>query len=144
MGELLHYQLTAVNTGKLPLRQIVLHDSVPEHSVLDPDSLSSDASYTGTGAGNVITWTTTEDLAPDEVLLRSFSVIPVTAGSVSNTAELSAADLPVAQISNSVVTTIMPLVEPPPVEPPPVEPPPPQQPPAPPALNPRIYDNGFE
>jgi uncharacterized repeat protein (TIGR01451 family) len=140
VNESLRYQLTAVNTGRVPLRQVVLSDVVPEHSVLDPQSLSSDASYTGTGAGSVITWTTARDLAADDVLLRSFSVIPVMEGNLSNTAELSAANFPNAQISNTIITVVLPQSSEPPVEEPPVE----EPPAAPPALTPRIYSNDFE
>jgi uncharacterized repeat protein (TIGR01451 family) len=75
-GQVLTYTLTTLNTGVDEMTNVVITDTVPQHTTLISTSFDSgDAAFSGIIAGSVITWTTGENLTTGTVLSRTFAVI---------------------------------------------------------------------
>lgn len=107
IGEHLTYTLTVSNPFETTVTGVVLTDSVPANTVLESDSLSADASYSGLDAGSTITWTTNMDLAQGQSLQRTFRVVATAGALVTNTAYLSTGVNSGLLPSNSVETMVL-------------------------------------
>ncbi|MDX1522553.1 MAG: DUF11 domain-containing protein, partial [Anaerolineae bacterium] len=105
-GTTLNYTIFVTNTTISEADNIVIVDSVPERTTLNPGSLSGDASQ----GHDLIIWNTGQDLSYNEQLTRTFSVIidnDVAVGSsVTNSAYGSAANASVV-VSNLATTAII-------------------------------------
>ncbi len=111
IGDTITYTLTVTNDSDLTATGVVLKDTVPDHTTLDPGSLSGDASFDGTDAGSLITWTTGVNLAPGASLVRTFSVTAVEGGIATNSATVESSNSSVVITSNTVSTTIWEAVD---------------------------------
>jgi uncharacterized repeat protein (TIGR01451 family) len=104
------YHLVVTNTGTILLTNIVFTDTVPANTTLLTAGLSDDATYSGTGPGSVITWTTLTNLNPDESLNRNLPLLVDAdlpqGSSIQNTAYVTAGSLPGSIASNAVTTLI--------------------------------------
>lgn len=88
-GQTLTYTLTVTNTGYLMMTDVIITDTVPASTTLNTDSLSGDASFSGTTPGSLITWTTNENLSTINMLSRTFAVtvnLEPTISTITNTA----------------------------------------------------------
>ena len=111
LGGTITYTLTATNDSDLTATGVVLKDTVPAHTTLDPGSLSADASYDGTAAGSLITWSTGVDLAPGDSLIRTFSVTAIEGGIASNSATVESSNSALVIASNTVTTAVWEAVD---------------------------------
>ncbi len=105
-GGLLTYTLVVRNNGTGTATNVMITDTVPTSTTLLASSLSGDATYSGTQAGQHIQWHTGVSLAQDVALTRTFVVTvdsAVTDGQIENTAYVSASN--VASITMSSITT---------------------------------------
>ena len=104
-GQPLTYAISLENTYDLTATGVVLTDSVPANTTLNPASLSGDATHSGTSAGSLITWNI-GSVNYKQVVNRTFMVTvdsAITAGQVVNTAYVSATNVTFG--SNDTVTT---------------------------------------
>ena len=85
---------------------IVLEDTVPAHTTLNPGSLSGDGSAGGVTPGSLITWTTGASLNPGDSLQRTFSVTATEGGIASNSATVDSSSTSLTMTSNTVSTAI--------------------------------------
>lgn len=98
VGELLDYVLTAANTGSAAATDVVLRDPLPDAMVF---SAASDGC---TEAGGTVTCTV-GSLAAGASAARTITVTPSTAGTVTNTATVSASNASDAAGSTTVTVT---------------------------------------
>ncbi len=73
-GQVVTYTLTVTNTDYLSATNLLLTDTVPAHTTLNPASLSGDAALSGVTPGSVITWTTGVTLSTGNALSRTLAV----------------------------------------------------------------------
>jgi uncharacterized repeat protein (TIGR01451 family) len=108
-GQTLTYTIDVSNTTSVTATNVIITDVVPANTTLNSSSLSGDAAFAGTSPGNLITWTTSISLNPNQSLQRAFSVdvdSGLTGGVISNQAYATGTGMTESRSSPLVQTTV--------------------------------------
>lgn len=114
VGQPLTYTLRITSTGANTATNVIITDTVPANTTLNPGSLSGNVSYSGVGPGSVITWATNSNLAKNQFLERTFVVtadngLP-NGATIVNTGHVSASNLTTGQNHTNITTVAAPVL----------------------------------